>query len=84
MSKPLMGCGCVAMGTRENGDPICVSHAGIDPGATEIVERPSIEGRQAKCSDCGRTAKSDWDLPFFRYQPDRTYDEFYNGCRGWG
>lgn len=37
--------------------------------------------RQPKC-ECG-SVPSRIDLAFFKYQPNKKYDEFYCGCMGW-
>jgi len=81
---PLMECGCVAQGTDSDGNPVCVVHIGLHPGAAVIAkEKPSLEGRRSECVYCGRGDESDWGLPFFEYHPERKTDSHYNGCRGW-
>ena len=42
-----------------------------------------LEGREAKCPDCGRYDSSRPNLPFFEYSPDKEYDLYYCGCYGW-
>lgn len=79
----LMACGHTALGekvlpdgSREVVCPICME--------TRVAEsKPDLSGREAKCPDCNRTRPSDFNLPFFWYQPDKVYDLFYCGCRGW-
>lgn len=79
----LMGCGHVA-NAEHNGKPVCVICFGIHPGATEIVdEAPSLEGRTAYCTYCDKEVPSDYSLPFFEYRPNKEYDKYYCGCRGW-
>lgn len=49
----------------------------------EIDENPaSIENRMAKCT-CGKTVKSERNLPFFAHKPESKYDSYYCGCYGW-
>lgn len=78
MYKPLMKCGHTANAETFSGQPCCVIC-----GCTEIVERPSLKGRKAKCAYCGKIKDSDYNLPFFEYRPDREYDSYYCGCGGW-
>ena len=42
-----------------------------------------LEGRIAKCTDCGEKQSSKPSLPFFWYRPDKMHDSYYCGCRGW-
>ena len=84
----LMKCGHSANGSRNEKDgsftPCCVSCVGIVAGADEPAEvQPSLEGRQAKCWDCGYRQDSKLTLAFFEYLPERDEDRFYCGCRGW-
>ena len=79
----LMACGHVAQGYTNDGKPACVICTGIDKGAQiEVKPLPTLMNRKAVCS-CGNTAKSSYRLPFFKYCPDKEYDEYYCGCRGW-
>ncbi len=82
MTPPMMACGCVAQGTHK-GEPVCVSHMGILPGAYEVAETPDLAGRVAVCVDCRRERESATALAFFTHDPDRDRDTFYCGCRGW-
>lgn len=61
--------------------PICVGFT-LD---AEIVEDnlPDLTGRKAMCPYCKTIVDSSFDLPFFNYLPDKKYDSFYCGCRGW-
>lgn len=95
MPKPMMKCGHAATGTNGDGNPSCVSCAGLDPGASEVDESPpSLVGRAAQCPYCKRLGPSTTDLPFFEYlgpgsrhykckNGPKEFDEFYCGCRGW-
>lgn len=40
-------------------------------------------GRKARCVYCGNMVASTPRLPFFESKPDKEYDEWYDGCRGW-
>lgn len=42
-----------------------------------------LDGRMAKCSDCGKIEPSKPSMPFFSYREDKEYDSFYCGCFGW-
>ena len=42
-----------------------------------------LEGRKAKCPECGKVESSHWGLPFFQYRPEEEFDQYYCGCRGW-
>ena len=43
----------------------------------------NILHRQAKCSYCNHTVNSSAKLAFFKNRPDKQFDSFYCGCRGW-
>ena len=78
-----MKCGCVANATC-NGKPICAIHAGLTPDAAIVSDtQPDLTGRKARCPDCKGTVNSSFDLAFFAYRPEREFDSFYCGCRGW-
>lgn len=94
MSK-LMQCGHVAQGTDGNGNAVCVICFGIDAGAVLEAEKPSLEGRFAKCAyfknNQGRYLRpgghepvpSDYGLAFFEYLgPDSEYAKTYCGKCG--
>jgi hypothetical protein len=67
--KPLMKCGHTANAIDADGNPVCAICIGINPGATKIdTKKPSLDGRTARCSSCGRTTPSSYGLPFFEYQ----------------
>lgn len=79
MEGILMKCGHTAMAKDECGNPYC-----IICNCSEIEESEiSLEGREAQCSYCGNRVNSQNDLPFFKYQPNKIYDEYYCGCFGW-
>lgn len=82
----LMKCGHSANAQDSQGNPVCVICVGVDPGATEVEKEAfgteGLEGREAKCS-CGNHGPSKWELPFFEYQPEASFDKYYCGCRGW-
>lgn len=83
----LMQCGHTAQGIDSNGDPVCVICAGINPHAHIPVHNedlPNISDRKAKCTLCKNFEKSDFNLAFFRYMPDKAHDLYYCGCKGWG
>jgi hypothetical protein len=94
-NPPMMGCGHAANGSHllPNGrrEPACVICAGLDPGATVVVSKPSLEGRRAYCTyRVGRGNRphepggvpSDWGLWFFEYRQHEDSDYYYCGC--WG
>lgn len=77
--KVLMKCGHTANGTTMDGKPYCVIC-----NCKEVREdKPSLEGRKAKCGWCERMVDSNYNLPFFEYKPNEEYDEYYCGCNGW-
>jgi hypothetical protein len=81
--RPLMKCGHTAQTEDAHGLAVCVICFGIDPGSVIVAERPVIlDGRLARCSDCGKTRPSRFTLPFFRHNP-ASQDTFFCGCRGW-
>jgi hypothetical protein len=78
----LLECGCAACAFRivdGNKIPCCGIHDCITPSE----EMPSLEGREAKCSYGDRIVESNYNLAFFRYKPNKEYDEYYCGCYGW-
>jgi hypothetical protein len=87
----LMKCGHIAQGETSDGKPCCVIDAGLTQDAfivKKIIDehknpRAGLEGRKAKCNECGSIVDSSWDLPFFEYKPNSEYDSFYDGCYGW-
>lgn len=83
MATTFMVCGCVARATDANGDPVCVTHLGIQDGANRPAEVPDLTGRKAQCSDCRTTKDSSPSLAFFTHRSNSELDSFYCGCRGW-
>lgn len=82
--KPMMKCGHTAQGEdSKTGKPCCVICCGISEGWDIPASEPDLTGRVAKCTSCGQERPSSTQMPFFEYRPDKDYDIFYNGCRGW-
>lgn len=80
----MMKCGHSANAVNEHGKPSCAICAGLTPNADIVDDTPlDLSKRKAKCSDCGTIKQSSTDLAFFGHKPDREYDSFYCGCRGW-
>jgi hypothetical protein len=95
----LMKCGHVSNAERilEDGSQvhtcaICYGfHAGAEEVERECKGNEGLEGRKARCVyfpprrgyTCKGEVDSRWELPFFKYQPDKPYDEYYCGCWGW-
>ena len=79
MNRPLMKCGHIANAFDSNNNPCCAIC-----GCYEIADVDvDLEGRKAKCSECGKITDSNINLPFFMYQPEEEYDDYYCGCFGW-
>ncbi|MDY0236996.1 MAG: hypothetical protein RBR71_13305 [Gudongella sp.] len=82
MTRVMMACGHMANTAHRTGGrlaPICAIC-----GCSEVVDAPVLpEGREAKCSYCGRTRSSSIRLPFFQSRPDMPFDRYYCGCLGW-
>lgn len=79
----MMKCGHAANAIDGNRDPVCAICLGIHSGATETAVEPDLTGRVARCMECGKITISSTNLPFFEHRPDRPYDSYYNGCKGW-
>lgn len=79
----MMKCGHVANAVNQDGDSVCVICYGIVPGADDVADMPDMFGRVARCTYCKKEATSNTKLPFFSYTPDRVWDSYYCGCRGW-
>jgi len=75
----IMACGCSGQATNGHGQPCCPVHGTAQP----MTPQPDLNGRVARCSDCGKVRPSSPDAAFFIYQPDRPQDSYYCGCRGW-
>lgn len=81
--KPLMACGHSANATHD-GKPACAICCNIKEGWDKIAEQqPKLKGRMARCSYCESTEPSNTNLAFFKYRPDKEFDGYYCGCRGW-
>lgn len=78
-----MKCGHAANATNSQGKPSCVICVGIHPGAEEIDDTPDLNHRQAQCAYCRKTVASSTDLAFFNYLPNKPFDDYYCGCKGW-
>lgn len=78
MEKVMMACGHTANGTLANGEPCCAICS-----CTEVVKKPLLEGRKARCSYCGKETDSNYGLAFFEFRPEKEYDLYYCGCEGW-
>lgn len=51
---------------------------------TEQKPLPDLTNRRSRCGyGCGRETDSSFNLPFFEYRPNGTFDAHYCGCRGW-
>ncbi len=78
-NRPLMKCGHIANAYDKDNKPCCAIC-----NCFEIAEsKPNIQGRKAKCRQCGRITDSDYNLPFFEYRKNSEYDSYYCGCYGW-
>lgn len=79
----LMKCKHANNACDKNGNPVCLICGCLE--VVKKIEQPTdgLEGRIAKCPDCGRTTESRWDLSFFKHNPDRELDSYYCGCYGW-
>lgn len=78
---PFMKCGHVSNAKTENGDPCCAICIGFTNDAEIVVEKPSLEGRTAKCFYCSSKTDSAYTLPFFGM--GEKIDSYYCGCFGW-
>lgn len=82
-TKAMMACGHAANAVQVRNDGTKIPACAIC-SCTDIVDTPSFpEGREAKCTDCGRSAPSHMRLPFFAVKPNEPFDSYYCGCRGW-
>jgi len=83
MSKtPMMKCGHAANAKTKTDNgwvPSCCIC-----GCIEVDnDAPDMAGRMARCVYCNAEEPSSSGLPFFKHLPDKEFDEFYCGCRGW-
>lgn len=87
MLSYLMKCGHVVH-IREGDQPLCPICTQRTTDAGFVVKKvgqdnEGLAGREAMCTQCGKKTPSRWMLPFFHRRPDKKYDEYYDGCRGW-
>ncbi len=82
-TNPMMACGHAANAVTAEGAPCCAICAGTHPEALLIAPAPSLAGREAECTYCGRRAPSATGLAFFGHRPKGAVDSFYCGCHGW-
>lgn len=76
-----MKCGHVDNATSD-GKPACAICGCVE--IERVVKgKEGLEGRLARCSDCGSKTESRWELPFFSHNPKSEYDSYYCGCYGW-
>ena len=74
----------------------CFEVAEIQPDMTGRMARCAYYGRAVRNSECNykgdvkeegvwtcRCEQPSGQLPFFKHQPDKDYDEFYCGCHSW-
>jgi len=78
-----MKCGHVSQGLDRDGNYACKLCYPRPDSLIIVKEMPSLEGRKAKCSDCGKIVESSYDLPFFKYRNGEKFDSYYCGCCGW-
>ncbi len=76
----LMRCGC--RGSAEFDGKLCCAVHFPAPASMTIAEPPNLEGRKARCNGVAEVDSST-DLAFFVYQPQKPFDRYYCGCRGW-
>lgn len=80
----MMACGHSANAIDGNHNPCCAICIGTTPKATQIVEMPNLQGRKSKCVYGDHAIiDSSTNSAFFEHHPDKEYDTFYCGCRGW-
>lgn len=85
MSRVLMKCGHVALGTDKDGKPVCPICIGLRPESRQEddVRLKALHGRVARCVYCGTGTLSSSLPPFFGHTPTEKEDTYYCGCRGW-
>ena len=44
---------------------------------------PDLSGRKAKCDLCPSVEPSGRTLAFFGCRPEKEFDSYYCGCKGW-
>ncbi len=77
----LMKCGHLGYGKTKDNKPYCI----ICHCDKVSEEKPSLTGRTARCSQCGKEVPSSYKLPFFELKEKHNlkYDQYYCGCGGW-
>lgn len=86
----IMKCGCAANAKCDKFQGVeykpakecCLHHMCFE----EAEEQPNIEGRFARCSyyrTCKTQVASNFNLAFFSYRPEKEFDDFFCGCKGW-
>lgn len=80
---PIMKCGHRANAVDQFNNPVCAICFPSKNATTIDPNPPSFEGRMAKCSYCKNMKSSSYKLTFFNPQPNKPYDDYYCGCRGW-
>ena len=66
-----------------NGKPACAICDCTEVEMELDSSTKGLEGRTCECPYCKKKQPSAWDLPFFKYRPDKAYDYAYDGCFGW-
>lgn len=77
--KMLMKCGHVSNAVTHDGKHVCVICNCKEVSKNDII----LKERKARCCMCGRITESKETLPFFKYTPNKEFDEYYCGCGGW-
>lgn len=75
----LMKCGHKGYAQTSDGLPYCVMCMCGEPAE----EEPTLENREATCIYCRKKEKSKLSLPFFQHRPNKEFDQYYCGCKGW-
>lgn len=94
----LMQCGHTANSTYQD-QPVCAicftagGRVSTAMKALTVAEKTSLNLRRARCSYgqqgfCKNIKNitevdSDYDLAFFKYDPEKEFDTYYCGCFGW-
>ena len=84
VEAPIMKCGHKANAVDQFNNPVCAICFPSKDAVTIDKNPKTYDGtRLAKCSYCNNIKPSSYKLPFFNPQPDKKYDDYYCGCRGW-
>lgn len=82
--KQMMKCGHAANATdHRTSKPCCAICVGIVSGYDQVADPIDLSDRRARCAYCKTTQPSSTDLAFFGHMPERKFDDYYCGCRGW-